>query len=247
MQLGAIVLGAGKLNEGDTNPKSLLEFKGESLIEISLSTCQNSRYVEKVCALVPEELKAIAERFSKVKYVKHSNSDLIKGIYKALDNLNYRFIVILPSDIPFISRNVLDGFIEECFKKEAKGYYPILEKEMLEKKFPGTQRTYAKLREGTFTGGNIFLIEAGVLKRNEEFLKNIYNARKNPYALAKILGVVFLIKGVLGFLTVEEAEKKVSKIVDAPIRAVNTRFVEMGIDIDKQADVDFVNSVIGGG
>ncbi len=242
MQISALILGGGTLSNGNVRPKALIEINGKKLIEIALDACLEAQSVNEICLIAPPEvLELIPDENRKTLAKAISSDNLIDNVIaggKILKNADY--VLIVAGDLPYITAKVIDGFISECLRYPSSGYYPILKKETLEEAFPGTIRTYAKLREGTFTGGNIFLIRKEVILSNEDFLRELLKARKSPFKLAGILGLFFLLKAVLGVITIEEAERRVSKIVNAPVKAVITKFPEIGIDIDKQEDIKYL-------
>lgn len=248
MSISALILGGGTLSNGSTVFKGLLEINGKKLVEIAVDACLEALSINDICVVAPPEvLEVITDENRKTLIKATSSENLIDNVIaggKILKNADY--ILIVAGDLPFITAKVIDGFISECFRYPSSGYYPILKKETLEEAFPGTERTYAKLKEGTFTGGNIFLIKTEVILSNEEFLRELLKARKSPFKLAGIVGLFFLLKTVLGIITIEEAEKRVSKIVNAPVKAVITEFPEIGIDIDKQKDIEYISTTNAG-
>lgn len=244
MSISALILGGGTLGNTIPTPKGLLQIDGKRLIEIAVEACINASLVNEVCVVAPREaLDLIHEKPGKTLVKLESSKNLIDNVIsgvKALESAD--FILIVAGDLPFINGKIIDGFIKECFQYPSSGYYPILEKGFLEKAYPGTERTYAKLKEGMFTGGNIFLVKAEVILSNEDFLRELLKARKSPFKLAGVVGFKLLLKALLGILTIEEAEKRISKIVNAPVKAIITHFPEIGIDIDKQEDIEYILS-----
>ena len=81
--------------------------------------------------------------------------------------------MIVASDIPFVTPGVIDKFIDAAVKQEADIVFPIISKDIMERAFPQTVRTYVKLKEGVFTGGNM------ILAKNKE----IFAVQKKASAL----------------------------------------------------------------
>lgn len=241
MQVSAIILGGGTIKENENFPKSLLEFEGRTLLSIAVDACVASKFVKDVCIVAPEKALGTISNSSLPSILKvESTPDLTENIFNSVKALNgEEYILIVSGDLPFITGGILDGFINECLPGDYGGYYPILEEKMLEEAYPGTKRTYAKLREGTFTGGNVFVVKKSVILANEAMIRKFFEARKNPLKLAMIAGLLFLLKAFFGMLSIEEAEERASRLVKAPLKAVRTKFPEIGIDIDKQADIEF--------
>ena len=90
-------------------------------------------------------------------------------------------LLIMPTDIPFITTAAIDDFIAQSEIHQADFYYPITSKEVNEHKFPGVSRTYVKLREGTFTGGNLFIIRSRVINQVMHMAEELVKRRKAPW------------------------------------------------------------------
>jgi hypothetical protein len=130
-------------------------------------------------------------------------------------------------------------------EKPAELYYPALPREDAQSRFPNVKRTYAKLREGTFTGGNVFMIDPRVAPRLAAKAREFVALRKSPARMAGRLGPAFLVKLLLGVLSVRELEIKVSRMFGVKGGVVITRSVEIGVDVDKISDLDLVRQELG--
>lgn len=238
----AVVLAGGYIKEINT-PKSLVKFREKTLIERIIDSLSKSRFIKEIVLIAGEDgVSALTEEQKRnLVAVVPAGEDLIEKIFEALDKVSGEMVLLIPVDIPFVDEKVIDGFIEECLQEEADAYYPIIRKETIEKVFPETKRTYGKLKDGTFTGGNLFLVKKDLFYKNRRFIEEIYDARKNAYKMAKVAGFKVFLKGIFGVLKIKDAEKRVSRLFDnARMKAVETRFPEIGIDVDKVADIEFL-------
>ncbi|MCG0275844.1 MAG: molybdopterin-guanine dinucleotide biosynthesis protein A, partial [Thermosediminibacteraceae bacterium] len=172
-------------------------------------------------------------------------SDLIENIMRGLECFpDEDEVLILTSDIPMITPEALDDFVKKAKKLNADFVYPIIRKEDTEKKYPGVKRTYVRVREGTFTGGNVVLVKAGSAKRCLAKAKEFFFYRKSPWKLARILGPFIVLKFLLGNLSIPEVEKRVYDIFEINARAVISDFPEIGSDVDKESDLELARKVL---
>ncbi len=159
-------------------------------------------------------------------------------------------VLVVTSDIPFITPAAIDNFIDECGDLSADFYYPIIPREANEKRFPGMRRTYAKLAEGTFTGGNIMVVNADFLRDNIDTIREVLNARKNVLKLAGIIGMGVLLRAVIAQVLWSKAinipmlEKAVGRILNGKIKAVPTSYAEIGADVDEIEQIELAESVL---
>jgi GTP:adenosylcobinamide-phosphate guanylyltransferase len=177
--------------------------------------------------------------------------NLIAGV-KALGEEAERVLVVT-SDIPMLTSEAVEDFIARCAETEADFHYAIISKETAEKRFPGMKRTYAKLAEGTFTGGNIFLVSRGCILENAEPIRELMAARKSVLRLARIIGIRFLVRALVAqvlcpcALNLRGAEKTVGRVFRMRVKAVETPYAEIGADVDKLEHVDFAEKALSEG
>jgi hypothetical protein len=152
--------------------------------------------------------------------------------------------MILTSDVPLITGKMIDDFIKECQKYDAFLYYHFIKKELILKKFPQTVRSYASLKEGTFCGGNMVILESSLFNKNEELLNEVFQNRKDLKKYIALLGVKFIIKYLFRCLTVQEIEDRAAKIVGYPVKGVMVNYPEMMIDLDKLSDYELILQIL---
>jgi GTP:adenosylcobinamide-phosphate guanylyltransferase len=149
-------------------------------------------------------------------------------------------VLVATADIPLLTPEALSDVLE---RDPGVGLvYPVVSKAAAERAFPGGKRTYARVAEGTFTGGNLFLLEPGLVDAFLPRLEFILDNRKNVPRLASMFGFWALIKLALGTLTIGELEHTVSKILKVPARALITLHAEIGFDVDKLEDLEQVKA-----
>lgn len=242
MPVDAIVLGGGKIrNSGE--PKAFFTLRGKMMLEYVLEALCGAQSLQQIVLVVPrkEDLEKVRQYQVKVVVSDGSILDNLGAGLKLLPNS--KFVLVSSSDIPFINSAMVDEFIKSCFVHQADGYYPIVPKERVETKFPQTKRTYATLREGAFTGGNFILVKPAVFLENWSRLEDFFASRKSPFKLAQLLGPVFIFKFLLRRLTIAEAEKKMSALFNATLKAIIVPFPEVGTDIDKEEDLALVKEL----
>jgi molybdopterin-guanine dinucleotide biosynthesis protein A len=247
-KLDAVVLaGGGGIEEG-APAKALISFDSRLMIDYVVEALRNSQTIECIVMVGDDqELRPLYGNNSRFLYAEQGRTPL-ESFAAGVDVLesDNSWLLVCTGDIPFLTTAAVDDFISKAFECEADFYYPIVRKERVESRFPDIKRTYASLRDGTFTGGNLFLVRREIISRclskAEEFVK----LRKSPTALARMVGLGMLLKYFLGQLTIAEAERRVSKIVGAKGCAVISDYPEVGVDVDKASDLEIAKSIFEG-
>jgi hypothetical protein len=168
-----------------------------------------------------------------------------ENILVASQYLNDNCPVLFSSaDIPLITSEAVEDFLEKCRPHDHDFYYPIISKENCESRFPEVKRTYLTLQEGIFTGGNIFLVNPAVIEPSLEIIKDFLKARKKPAKMLSYLGTGFLIRYMTKRLTIPQLEKRFSQLLKLRAKAVISNYPEIGIDVDKPTDLELVRNIL---
>lgn len=162
--------------------------------------------------------------------------------FKVVDN--NRLCLVVTGDIPLITPTVIDRFIEQCQPYDYDLYYPVLKSETCLKRFPDTERTYVRLKEGLVTGGNIALLNPEWFLANRSRLEMFISYRKKPLKLLRIFPPLFILKYLFKTLSVTDLELFLSGLLNFKARAVFSQSVEIGIDVDKLSDLELVRNTL---
>ena len=145
-------------------------------------------------------------------------------------------VLIATADIPMLSAEEVRDVVDKADPNAAL-VYPVVRREVCEAAYPQVKRTYAKLKDGTFTGGNLFILDPKLVGQFLPRLREVLAARKNPFKLAGMIGPSVLLKLLSGRLTVPDLEASISKILGVKAKALITPHAAVGTDVDKDADL----------
>ncbi|MBI3962150.1 MAG: nucleotidyltransferase family protein [Deinococcus sp.] len=141
--------------------------------------------------------------------------------------------LVCTADVPFLTAAAVRDFVERL--PQAAIVYAIVRRETCEGQFPGARRTYVRLRDGTFTGGNLFAIEPEPVLAHLPLIRRVVEARKSPLAIARIAGWDLVFGLVLGWLELAALERRASQILGVTARALESPYAEVGMDVDDLA------------
>ncbi|UNC90694.1 nucleotidyltransferase family protein [Candidatus Contubernalis alkaliaceticus] len=223
---------------GLTN-KSLIPIHGKPMIQYVLEELNCVKGIKKITVVgPPEELKKIktAVPFSIVPEKGEIMENMLEG-FRSFSTADAGPTFILTSDIPLITCKSLEDFIERSLETQADFCYPVIEKEVCEKKYSGVVRTYVRLKEGLFTGGNIFLIDSAIVERTAKKAISFLALRKKPHLMAVKLGLPFIVKFIFKKVSLEDAERRASIIFGVKGKAIISPYAEIGFDVDKVSDL----------
>jgi GTP:adenosylcobinamide-phosphate guanylyltransferase len=252
----AIVTAGGKIRPEDplaewtdVEKKALIPLAGKPMVTWVVEALHGSGIVENIVivGLKPDELDLSEFPIHFVDPV----GSLIDNILAARDrareiNPTARKMLLASSDIPLITPEIVRGYVEECGSQKADIYYTVVEQKTMEARFPHSERTFVPfLKDGNFSGGDLFLADVTAPERtNVDIFRSLTSLRKNYFKQARLAGFGFIIKFLLRMMTLDQVAERVSEIVHLDVRAVNTRYAELGMDLDKPHQYEMIKAIL---
>ena len=220
--------------------KSFMEIYGKWMVEYVVEALRSSPYVGKIS--IVGEAEQLKERLvDKVEFYVEVRGDIFDNLEAGLESLGTSdMVLIATSDIPMIREEIITDFIERCRDIKADLCYPIVEKGLNDDKYPGFQRTYVRMKEGIFTGGNLVYVNPRIIKNCTYFARKVIEYRKKPWELGKLLGPSFLLMLMMGTLSISRVEERVEQLLNIRAAAIISPFPELANDVDKPSDLEKV-------
>lgn len=110
---------------------------------------------------------------------------------------------------------------------------------------PQTKRTYLKFQDGRYSGCNLFLLRDERAMGVVQLWRKVEALRKQPWKIAAMLGPSFLLRYVLGLLTLDQAVARLGKLAGVKAAAVRAHDGLAAVDVDKPSDLDLVRELVG--
>ena len=244
----AVVLAGGEgndplaLQQGVHN-KAFISLQGRPLIGYILTALARSYSLQKIVVVGPKEgLTALQAHGYSFKPVFTGNGSMLDNIARGLREVDPKNLCLLSTgDIPLVSAAIIEAFLTLAAPGTADFYYPIIPVAHCRRRFPHTRRTSVRLKEGTFTGGNVALIRPSWFIANQNRLETFVASRKHPLKLLRILPFSFMIKFIFHCLSLKDLEEYLSRVLHLTARGVPCPHVELATDVDKQSDLETVS------
>jgi GTP:adenosylcobinamide-phosphate guanylyltransferase len=160
--------------------------------------------------------------------------------------------LVLTCDIPFITPEAIDDFIERSLARSVDLTYPIVSLDIYLKRFAEMKRTTVRLREGVFTGGNIMLLRTAFITSQRDQIRRVYAARKDVLRLGALLGPGLLCRLIIsqlfapGVLSLAMAESAAGRLLGkgSRVAAIITEYAEIGTDVDRPEDIQIAKRIL---
>lgn len=238
--LTAVVLaaaGAGDplMAQAGVASKALFPLGEKPLVAYLLAALRESRTVAEV-VLVGPTTGALEGLFD---HVVPGGARLVDSLALGLGaalTTGSRRLLVCAADVPWVTGAMIDRFVASA-PAGAAVVYPVVSEAAATRDFPSQRRTYVRLREGRFTGGNLVLLDAAAVGAVLPLIDRAYNGRKNPLALAAMVGWGTLLALITGTATVAALEARVSRLLGGPAKALITDDAALAADVDDLSHV----------
>lgn len=206
---------------------------------------KKTQYISKIYIAGPEKmLQSIAPELG---ILLPSGPTLMETLKLSIPYLqDESYILMITCDLPLVLSPHIERFIENCLMNPGYDiYYSIIEKEAYTQLFPSNnlRRIYANLTEGSFTGGNLLLINPKVILDCASAIEPFILFRKHPLKMARILGRRIVIKYLKKYLSIRDLEKLVPNYLKGYTGKAIPADSEIALDIDKPIQLETLKAL----
>lgn len=252
-----VVLSAGStpgkidslLEYAHINNKALIPIGDKPMIKWVTDALVASHYIDRLIVVGLDESAGIDFGSKPVIFVPQRAAlmqNYIAGVERALqDTADSRRILIATCDIPLITTAIVDNHIDRMLATDDDLYYSIVRRSTMLEKFPASKRSYTRLRDGVFCGGNLNMMSGKVMgSESRSMWDQLLERRKNVFQQAALAGYGTLIKLLIGTLTIAAAEQRAEKIMGVKCKAIETPHAEIGMDVDKPFQLEIAKAAL---
>ncbi len=249
--MDAIVLAGGRSDQDTLGvlagelPKSMLPVAGKPMVQWVLDALSASKSIHSVVLIGLDETSSLY--CTKPLTCLPDQGSLIANIQTASQKLaasrpEETHVVSLSADIPTITPRIIDELVSIYEKGEYDIYYGVVSREVMEKRFPGSKRTYIKVKNEEICGGDLNSFSKAAVLAPDALWKDLIKARKNPLKQAAMIGLDTLLLLLLCRLDLDEMATRVCRRLGITGKAVRVPFAEVGMDVDKPFQYEMVQA-----
>ena len=147
-------------------------------------------------------------------------------------------LLVAGADTPLLTPESIAALVEANRSDPADVIYPVVERSVVEARFPHGKRTYLPLRRQTVTGGNVFVLSRQWLLSQRGLLCELFEQRKNLLALMRMFGLWFFLRLLTRQADLDYLGHHLSNVVNGKVRAAVLDYPELAVDLDKLADLE---------
>ena len=250
--MDALIVAGGKPGPDDDlfpytqgDPKSVIKMGNRTMLERVVDALQGSSQIEEIVVIGIGHDHGMTFKRPVHHLPDHGSlvANAVAGIRWLLEHdPTPRPVLGASADIPTLTPEIVDQLIETCRPFQHSLYYTVVTPEIMEKRFPGSKRTYVRFQDHSVAGGDMFIFHTGLANTNPDLLEAFSNARKHAWKLARIVGFRTLLKFLLHRLSLAEVEQTGERVLDGSVKVVLSPHAELAMDADKPHQVELLQA-----
>jgi len=223
--------------------KALLDIAGKPMVQWVLDALSDAERIQNVVVIGLEANSGVTCT-KPLTFIPNQGGMLANiraGIDKTVEiNPQADHVLIVSSDIPAVTSEMIDWTIDTTMETQDDLYYGVITREVMEKRYPGSKRSYIKLKDTDICGGDMNVVRASIAHGRDDLWNGLIEQRKNALKQASIIGFDTLFLILLRRLTLEAAVPRVCKKLGLSGRAIVCPYAEVGMDVDKPYQLELI-------
>jgi len=218
------------------NSKALIDVAGKPMVQWVLDALSDSKKVENVIVIGLTAKSGLTCK-KPLHYVSNQGrmlANIVTGVKKSIElNKKSEYVLIVSSDIRAIKGEMVDWLVKTAMETQDEIYYGVCPQEVMESRYPTSNRTYTKLKDMQVCGADMNIIHVNQVTEHLETWEALIGNRKSPLASAAVIGWDTLFQLFTRQLTLQGMVERASQRIGIKGRAILWDHAEPGMDVDK--------------
>lgn len=218
--------------------KALLDIAGKPMVQWVLDALGSAKNVDNVIIIGLEDAEGItcAKPTYHIPNQGRMLANIVAGIEKMREiNPKSEYVIVTSADIPALTGEMVDWLVDTAQQSRHDIYYGVVKREVMEKRYPGSNRTYTKLADMEVCGADVHIAHHTMTTDPEHLAmwEVLIGRRKNPFKQAAAVGFWTLVLLLLGRLSLKAAVERATRKLNIHARALVWDYAEAAMDVDK--------------
>jgi GTP:adenosylcobinamide-phosphate guanylyltransferase len=227
------------------NSKALIDLAGKPMIQWVLDALGDTQHVDNVIVIGLTAKSGLTCK-KPMHFISNQGrmlSNIVAGVNKSLElNKKNKYVLVVSSDIPTVKPDMVDWVIETASQTRDDLYYGVCDREVMEARFPGSNRTYTKLKDIELCGADIHVSHVRMATEHLDMWEQLIGNRKSPLKQARIIGLGTFFKVFTKSITLDDLVATVCERIGIKGRAIKYPFAEPCMDVDKPHQLEMLRA-----
>lgn len=225
--------------------KALIDVAGKPMIQWVLDALSEAKSVDQVIVigLSPQDGLACKKPLHYIPNQGRMLANIVAGVNKSLElNKDGEYVMICSSDIPAVKSEMIDWLAQECMQTQHDLYYGVCPREVMETRFPHSNRTYTKLKDMQVCGADVNIIHVRMATDHLDTWEALIGNRKSPLRQAAVIGLDTLFQLFTRQFTLQALVERASQRIGIKGRAIIWKYAEPCMDVDKPHQLEILRA-----
>lgn len=250
--MNAIVTAGGIPQPGDKlyayshgDSKALIDVAGKPMIQWVLDALGDAKHVDQVIVIGLSPKSGLTCK-KPVHYISNQGrmlANIVVGVNKSLElNKKGEYVLLVSSDIPTLQGSMVDWLVKTAMQTKDDLYYGVCPREVMEARFPTSNRTYTKLKDMQVCGADVNIIHVSMATDHLDTWEELIGNRKSPLRQAAVIGLDTLYQLWRKQFTLQGLVERASERIGIKGRAIIWSQAEPCMDVDKPHQLEMMRA-----
>lgn len=239
----AILLSGGLLDENDPlfefqayRTKAMIPIAGKPMVQYVLDALSGVDVIDEIYVIGLDQTNVFPSSKPLVYLPDQGGlfANIQFGAKEIMKSSNQDETIILASgDIPALTNEMVKWLIAQVDSDLFDLYYSVIPRDVMEKTFPNSNRSYIHFRDIDVCGGDINVFNTRLFQSSTPLWESLTEARKNYLKQAAMVGIGTMLLILFKAISMQKAVDRICKKLKIRGKALPVPYAEMGMDVDK--------------
>jgi GTP:adenosylcobinamide-phosphate guanylyltransferase len=225
--------------------KALVDIAGKPMVQWVLDALSDAKTIENVImiGLSPKSGVTCKKPMHYVSNQGRMLANIVAGVEKAMEvNPKTEYVLVASSDIPTINAEMVDWCVETAMQTQDELYYGIIPREVMEARFPESNRTFTKLKDVELCGADMHVSHISMATEHLGLWEELIGNRKSPLKQAATIGFGTLFRVATRSITLDDLVATICERIGIKGRPIVWDRAEPGMDVDKPHQLEIIRA-----
>ncbi|HNC07341.1 MAG TPA: nucleotidyltransferase family protein [Anaerolineales bacterium] len=248
--MNAIVTAGGIPQPGDKlyaysngDSKALIDIAGKPMVQWVLDALSEAQQVDQVIVIGLSAKSGLTCK-KPMHFVSNQGrmlANIVTGVKKSLElNPKYEYVLIVSSDIPAVKGEMVDWLVTTSMQTKDDIYYGVCPREVMEMRYPTSNRTYTKLKDMEVCGADVNIVHYSMATDHLDTWEELIGNRKSPLRQAAVIGWDTLFQLFTRQFTLQRLVERASQRIGIKGRTIIWNHAEPCMDVDKPHQLELM-------
>jgi len=241
--MNAVITAGGRLHgayaaAAQTDVKALAPVRGTAMLELAIDALRGAG-IDRVAVVGGEAIRrAYADRFDRfIDETAAGSENVLRALHAWGDD---EPLIYMTSDLPYVT----PAAVRDMLLRTQPGILTmaVAEHPSFVRRFPAAPAFGITLAGERIVNGGVFVIPAGGTGSLARLAAQLFEARKSPWRMARLVGPTFLARLLFGRLTIGALESVAKGAIGYPAMALRGCAPELAYDADTYEEYDYARA-----